>query len=566
MASTSRVIPSLQAGGGNPSESSSHKTVQHLSPKVLKHLKTIFHKLGKSKDHLDKGDITDFFGHLQGAEPSSVGQIDVWDGEQRSPSDVESTSLEPEPKQRRGLRLPGSRSPRRKLSDAKAEKETIHVKAEEPGTPTPSVSPTTTMRAEPRVLHGYTLTKDVSFRDVCAAIKDAAFVTSNLPVIVSLEVHASIEQQKTMVEIMKESWKDMLVDDSTYVEGKGLPSPENLRHKLLVKVKRAAPSKPDETTPDTPLVVPDRVRSNSSTSSSEDRGGSSKGAKKKKNKVAEALGNLGIYTRSYHFSHFSQPEASIPTHVFSLSEKAVMDAHENHGEALFAHNLNYFMRAYPSGLRVSSSNLDPSMFWRKGIQMVALNWQRWDQGMMLNEGMFAGEGGWVLKPEGYRGNDDSQSGGQAKAIAHKTLNLTIEIFAAQDIPLPVGDQKSDGFRPYIKCELHVEKPEERTGEPIEGGGKTKDGEYKRKTATRKGVDPDFKGETMKFTGIPGVVEELSFLRFKIQDDEIGKDDLAAWACIRLDRLQKGYRFVHLLDARGAESRGVVLVRISKEMR
>jgi len=54
-------------------------------------------------------------------------------------------------------------------------------------------------------------------------------------------------------------------------------------------------------------------------------------------------------------------------------------------------------------------------------------------------------------------------------------------------------------------------------------------------------------------------------RFKIQDDEIGKDDLAAWACIRLDRLRSGFRFVHLLDAAGAESKGVLLVRIEKSL-
>ena len=53
----------------------------------------------------------------------------------------------------------------------------------------------------------------------------------------------------------------------------------------------------------------------------------------------------------------------------------------------------------------------------------------------------------------------------------------------------------------------------------------------------------------------------SIYRFKIQDDKIGQDDLAAWACIRLDRLRDGYRFVHLLDAAGFESKGVLLVHI-----
>lgn len=54
-------------------------------------------------------------------------------------------------------------------------------------------------------------------------------------------------------------------------------------------------------------------------------------------------------------------------------------------------------------------------------------------------------------------------------------------------------------------------------------------------------------------------------RFKIQNDKIGKDDLAAWACIRLDRLRSGYRFVHLLDAAGVESKGVILVGVEKSL-
>lgn len=47
---------------------------------------------------------------------------------------------------------------------------------------------------EPSVFHGYTLTKHVPFREVCQAIRESAFVASDLPIIVSLEVHASHTQ------------------------------------------------------------------------------------------------------------------------------------------------------------------------------------------------------------------------------------------------------------------------------------------------------------------------------------------------------------------------------------
>lgn len=55
-------------------------------------------------------------------------------------------------------------------------------------------------------------------------------------------------------------------------------------------------------------------------------------------------------------------------------------------------------------------------------------------------------------------------------------------------------------------------------------------------------------------------------RFKIEDARYADDKLAAWACIRLDRLQQGYRFIHLLDAKGAATPGLLLVKIEKKVR
>lgn len=275
-------------------------------------------------------------------------------------------------------------------------------------TKTTSLSRTPTPQAaavvEPRVLHGYTLTKEVSFRGVCEVIRDNAFVASDLPLIVSLEVHCRAEQQEIMVKIMEGTWKGLLIP-SPEEDAKSLPAPGDLRHKILVKVKYAP--KDAVPTPDTESTV-SKLETQSTQGSEEDKtrpgtAPDSHGKKKKKkkaSKVIEALSRLGIYTRGVSFKSLTQPEAAMPTHVFSLSEKGVMEVHQKSARQLFDHNRHFLMRAYPSGLRIRSSNLDPAVFWRKGIQIVALNWQRWDQGMMLNEGMFAGTGGYVLKPEG----------------------------------------------------------------------------------------------------------------------------------------------------------------------
>lgn len=494
-------------------------------------------------------------------------EIDVWNGDSRTLS-TEAEEKVQEKKHKFRPHLPRSLSPRHSKNSSHEVSPAANRSEEGEllSLPTPWKSASTAARAEPRVLHGYTLTKEVSFRDVCIAIRDAAFVHSDLPIIVSLEVHAGREQQEVMVEIIEEIWKGLLVRPLSSV-CEQLPSPGELRRKILIKVKYVAPEKVTAQM-STPSLR--RKKSASSSSSSDDQGPDD-AKKAKKSSIIEALSALGVYTRSYHFKDLSSPEATAPCHVFSLSEKKFMDVHETVGPTLFSHNRNYLMRAFPSGTRVSSSNLDPAVFWRSGVQIVALNWQKYDAGTMLNEGMFAGSSGWVLKPKEYRGQQHGQNAivsneSQGDAIAHKTLFLSIEILAAQNLPLPIGDDKPDGFRPYVKCELHVEKPEERTTAPIEGGGKSKDGEYKTKTKSSRGIHPDFGGqrvERVEFLNVSGVVEELSFVRFKVQDDELGKDDLAAWACIRLDRLRTGYRFVHLLNAAGEISQGSLLVNVQK---
>ena len=359
---------------------------------------------------------------------------------------------------------------------------------------------------EPLVLHGWTLTAPIGFRAVCKTIRETAFLTSNYPIIVSLEVHADLEQQEVMVNIMKEEWEGLLVEQAHEAcnPDERLPTLKEMLNKILIKVKKADPAKLVPVSTNNSLAPTPTLQDGDSGASSDDERSASK--KKARKGICKNLSDLGIYTHSEHFHNFEAPSASKPSHIFSIEERTIMELHEKKRSEMFTHNRNFFMRAYPAGFRIDSSNLDPSVFWRKGVQMVALNWQNLDEGVMLNEGMFAGEHGWVLKPPGYRSDPK-------EPIQYKTLDLKITVFAGQHIPLP-PHQTEKGFHPYIRCELHVEKQEERTGEPIEGGGRAKGGEHKRKTPWGKGDHPDFgrEGSLMDFSGIGKVVDELTFVR------------------------------------------------------
>ena len=92
---------------------------------------------------------------------------------------------------------------------------------------------------EPVIYHGKTLTTKVPLRDICNAIARYAFVASPYPVIISAEIHCTLPQQTLIAQIMTEVFGDALVKASTDGGQKieVLPSPEDLKGRVLLKTK-----------------------------------------------------------------------------------------------------------------------------------------------------------------------------------------------------------------------------------------------------------------------------------------------------------------------------------------
>ncbi|KAM4852782.1 1-phosphatidylinositol 4,5-bisphosphate phosphodiesterase epsilon-1 [Thomomys bottae] len=94
----------------------------------------------------------------------------------------------------------------------------------------------------PIIYHGHTLTTKIPFKDVVEAIDRSAFITSDLPIIISIENHCSLPQQRKMAEIFKAVFGEKLVAkflfETDFSDDPMLPSPDQLRRKVLLKNKK----------------------------------------------------------------------------------------------------------------------------------------------------------------------------------------------------------------------------------------------------------------------------------------------------------------------------------------
>ncbi|CRK34176.1 hypothetical protein BN1708_016320, partial [Verticillium longisporum] len=128
----------------------------------------------------------------------------------------------------------------------------------------------------------------------------------------------------------------------------------------------------------------------SSTSDNDSAGERAPSKRNSPNKTVKVLGDLGVYCAGVKFGGFDTADAKEYNHIFSFMESS-FEKHSRPKEAKQAmdrHNMRYLMRVYPDRYRYQSTNFDPLVYWRRGVQMAAMNWQTFDLGMQLNQAMF----------------------------------------------------------------------------------------------------------------------------------------------------------------------------------
>lgn len=315
----------------------------------------------------------------------------------------------------------------------------------------------------PLVTHGRTITSKILFEDCVAVIAKYAFVATPYPLIVSLEVHCSPAQQSAMVDSMVKYWNEIMVTEPLETDLTVLPSPDDLKGKILVKVKA-----PEETeraqllndisngrsrarsissaftrtsSVDNHAFMPSPVVASSVATSPSDigapststpRGSTTSGPtpspssspedssdelpasadkmrkRRTTSKIIPKLGHLGIYTQGIKYIDWAHPSAQTYNHIFSFSENTFEKHCTKYADSkaqLEKHNMHFLMREYPGARRLDSSNFNPLAAWRRGVQMAALNWQTHDVHQQVNIAMFAAgsdKNGYVLKPEELR--------------------------------------------------------------------------------------------------------------------------------------------------------------------
>ncbi|EHK99266.1 putative 1-phosphatidylinositol-4,5-bisphosphate phosphodiesterase 1 [Glarea lozoyensis 74030] len=419
---------------------------------------------------------------------------------------------------------------------------------------------------EPKVTHGYTLVSHISFRSVCETIRDVYDKEAAeskpeqgyraAPIMLSLENHCGAKGQLRLVQIMKEVWGDRLLSKSVREEGH--QEQEGGQHvtlaelgsKIVVIVEHHIPGEITESDSD------------SSSDSEDEEQKEARKTYKDKEKAAPAtviipeLADLGVYAQSVKPSDnswYDQPALTNGPHhhLINVSESGLSSHMPAASAKIGAHNAHHLMRVFPKGTRISSKNLNPVPFWGVGAQICALNWQTFGAGMQMNEALFSGTDGYVLKPPALR------AGGSGSESWPFEKKLRLHIAGATDVPIP-KDGDADAIKPYVTCSLvHPDDLEKNPPKRKTAPYKQHKLSFLHKGENPASTDPVW-DEVLEWTYEEN---ELVFLRMLLKsDDSFASNPVLAVAAVRVVCAAEGWRFVRLLDLKGEETRCSLLVK------
>uniref|UniRef100_A0A4W6C330 Phosphoinositide phospholipase C n=1 Tax=Lates calcarifer TaxID=8187 RepID=A0A4W6C330_LATCA len=311
-----------------------------------------------------------------------------------------------------------------------------------------------TAEEEPVITHGFTMTSEISFKEVIEAIAECAFKTSPFPVILSFENHVdSLKQQAKMAEYCRSIFGDALLidplDKYPLESGVPLPSPQELMGKILIKNKKS--HKPSNNTDTKRLTDQPANQSNEPVSPSNNTGemeaeseeddddeddygkkvSGDAGSAEREAIATEEMSTLVNYVQPTKFNSFeASKKAARCYHMSSFVETKALEHLTKSPVEFVEYNKSQLSRIYPKGTRVDSSNFMPQLFWNAGCQLVALNYQTIDLSMQLNLFMFEynGRSGYRLKPEFMRRPDkhfDPFTENTVDGIVANTLSVKV---------------------------------------------------------------------------------------------------------------------------------------------
>ncbi|KAG8067031.1 hypothetical protein GUJ93_ZPchr0005g16079 [Zizania palustris] len=414
------------------------------------------------------------------------------------------------------------------------------------------------------VLHGRTLTSPVDLDKCLHAIRDHAFVSSPYPVILTLEDHLTPDLQSKVAKMIKQTFGDMLYTCESENMSE-FPSPDDLKGKIIVSTK---PPKEylqtknnadadeggvwgEEISDDKPPPAAEKSSAAAEEAAAVLEQEEQEAAETDKKTQPQGVDNeymrlIAIpLTRRKH--DMDQDLKVDPGRVsrLSLGEKAYEKAIVSHGAHIITFTQRNLLRIFPRSTRITSSNYNPLMGWRYGVQMVAANMQGHGRKLWLTQGMFRANGGcgYVKKPEILMNRDPEKLFDPTSTLPVKT-RLKVMVY--------MGDGWRFDFRKthFDKCS----PPDFYARVGIAG------------------VEADTRMEETKVmmdTWIPTwdhevefplSVPELALLRVEVHEsDNHQKDDFAGQTCLPVWELRRGIRSVRLFSHKGEPLRSVKLL-------